>query len=380
MKISKNVFDYLYKHSLNKNTPAYIYNTQKIRECCRRFTSIRYEPKSIHFATMANIHPEFLKIMHEEGLGVFVNSPEHLKTVCKAGFSGKEIVFTASALCSETMKLVSDSGALIYLDSICQLKQWQAMFPEHPAGIRCNLGKMVKPKKTHASYFIGEESRLGFTPEEITQLAGSQTIIGLHLYVGTDILDYDYFFECYRALLSFAKLFPNLSYVNLGGGFGIDVNGKFPFDIETYGDRLTALLEEESVKLGRKIRLLLEPGRIIGAESGYFACNVTDVKIRKNTQLVGVNASTTQFPRPLLYPDSAFHPIAVLRNGFIANGKQVVSNVYGCSTYSRDYFVRKKNIPKTEIGDWVVFGNSGSYCASAHTQFLGFLKAEEIFL
>lgn len=380
MKVPKEVLDYLNGHLHNSNTPVYIYNSSKIRMCCRRFANIPYEPKSIHFATMANIHPEFLRIIREEGLGVFVNSPEHLKAVQKAGFSGKDIVFTASALCPESMKVANNFGVLVFLDSFSQLQQWQSMFPDNPVGIRCNLGKMVKPKKTRASYFIGEESRLGFTPLEIKQISGSEKIIGLHLYVGTDLLDYDYFFECYRALLNSAKLFPELKYINLGGGFGIDINGKFPFDIEMYGKRLTRLLTEESDKLGRNIHLLLEPGRIIGAESGYFACVVTDVKIRKDTQLVGVNASTAQFPRPLLYPEEAFHPIAVLRNGIFANGTPVMSNVYGCSTYSRDYFAKKKSISRTQIGDCVIFGNAGSYCASAYSTFLGFSPAKEVFL
>jgi len=380
MRISKNVFSQVSKHFKNDNAPIYLYDSDKIREYCKRFVSIPYSPKSIHFATMANCNPEFLSIIREEGLGVFVNSPEHLKTVVDLGFREKEIVFTASALCRDTMKLACDAGVMVFLDSPNQIKQWETFFPEKPFGIRCNLGTMVTPIKTHASYFIGEESRLGFTPEEIRAQKGNKNIIGLHLYVGTDILNYDYFFACYQSLLSFSKLFPNLSHIDLGGGFGINYNGSFPFDIERYGKKLKVMMEEVGVNSGRKLSLLLEPGRIIGAEAGYFACLVTDVKFRKDKQLIGINASTTQFPRPLFYPDKAIHPVAIIRDGALANGATVMSNVYGCSTYSRDYFIKNASVPKTNIGDWVIFGNAGSYCAAAFTQFLGFLPAEEKFL
>jgi diaminopimelate decarboxylase len=140
------------------------------------------------------------------------------------------------------------------------------------------------------------------------------------------------------------------------------------------------MMNEVAGSLDKELSLILEPGRIIGAESGYFSCLVTDVKTRKDRQLVGINASTTQFPRPLFYPEKAIHPVAIIRNGIFANGPTVRSNIYGCSTYSRDYFLKDASIPKTEIGDWVVFGNAGSYCATAYTHFLGFLPAEEILI
>lgn len=380
MRISKKVLSYVSQHFKNDSAPVYVYDTDKIREYCKRFVSIPYSPKSIHFATMANSNPDFLRIMREEGLGVFVNSPEHLKLACELGFKEKEIIFTASALCRDTMKLACDAGVNVYLDSPSQLKQWQALFPDKPVGIRCNLGRMVTPIKTLASYFIGEESRLGFSPEEINNQKGNKNIIGLHLYVGTDILNYDYFFACYQSLLSFGKLFPNLSHIDLGGGFGINHNGSFPFDIEQYGKKLNTMMKEVTATSGRKLCLMLEPGRIIGAEAGYFACLVTDVKIRKDKQLIGINASTTQFPRPLFYPEKAIHPVAIIRDGSLANGATVMSNVYGCSTYSRDYFIKNASVPKTEISDWVIFGNAGSYCAAAYTRFLGFLPAEEKFI
>ena len=380
MKVSEKVLSYVNQHFNKSSTPVYVYDKEKIRKYCQRFMSIPYSPKCIHFATMANSNPEFLEIIREEGLGVFVNSPEHLKLACEMGFKGRKIIFTASALCRETMQLAHDAGVIVFLDSPNQLKQWENLFPGKPVGIRCNLGRMVTPIETVASYFIGEESRLGFTPDEIFEQKGNPNIIGLHLYVGTDILNYDYFFACYQSLLSFSKLFPNLSIVDLGGGFGINYNGSFPFDIEKYGEKLKLMMQEVSANLNRELYLLLEPGRIIGAEAGFFACLVTDVKIRKDKQLIGINASTTQFPRPLFYPDKAIHPLAIIRNGSLANGTKVMSNVYGCSTYSRDYFLKDVSISKAEIGDWVIFGNAGSYCASAYTHFLGFLPAKEIFL
>jgi len=139
-------------------------------------------------------------------------------------------------------------------------------------------------------------------------------------------------------------------------------------------------MTEASYKKGYSIRLTLEPGRIIGGEAGFFICAVTDVKNRSNS-LVGVNASIAQFPRPLLYPDMAQHPAMIIRGSRqVLDDHDHSTTIYGCSTYSRDIFSKNIKLPKVQIGDIVVFGNAGSYCASSYIEFLGFTKPSEYFI
>jgi diaminopimelate decarboxylase len=380
MGIPNTVLEFLVSRSANSSAPCYVYDTSRIERNCRLFLEIPYENKSIHFATMANIHPEFLGIVRRSGLLAFVNSIEHLREVLAAGFPGQDIIFTASAMDDAAMSVVRDHDARVFLDSPSQLERWRQLFPESPVGIRCNIGDKVEPKDTRAGVFLGHRSRLGFTLTEIEAVAGDPLITALHLYAGTDIQDVDYFMECYQSLWDLAGLFPKLDCLNLGGGFSVSDREATPLFMEMYGQRVSQLMKKRSRALGRDIQLMLEPGRIIGCDTGYFFCKVTDVKVRNICQFVGVNASSTQFPRPLLYPDSAFHPVALLRGSRILSGEGITSSVYGCSTYSRDFLARDVALPPAEIGDWVVLGEAGSYCASAHTRFLGFPPAEEIFI
>jgi diaminopimelate decarboxylase len=279
------------------------------------------------------------------------------------------------------MRLVHDCGAQMNLDSPSQLELWLKLFPTEPIGIRCNIGDKVKPYATHAGFFIGKESRLGFSREEIAQIADKKIIKGLHLYAGTDIFDIDYFINCYKELTNIAADFPMLEYLNFGGGFGVSENGEKQFDILKYNARVTKLMDQVSHRKGSSMRLILEPGRIIGGEAGFFVCNVTDVKKRVNNTLVGVNASVAQFPRPLMYPDIARHPVMIIRDGFqLFEDPFYPTSIYGCSTYSRDLFSKNIQLPELKIGDIVVFGNAGSYSASSYTQFLGFPKPNEYFI
>jgi diaminopimelate decarboxylase len=343
--------------------------------------NIPYSPKSIHFALMANSTPQFIRLVKEAGLKVFVNSLLHLEIVRKLGFKGKEIVYAASAMDTKTMKRVRSCNAVVIMDSMGQFERWRALFPEVGVGIRCNIGTLVEPKKTLAGYFIGKKSRLGFTIDAIEQLKGNSAVKGLHIYVGTNILDIDYFLNCYSHITRLAILFPELEFLDFGGGFGLGENSSHKIDMNIYGQKVTELMDQLSDKLGRRIKLMLEPGRIIGGDAGYFVCKVVDIKMQGDHQLIGVNASCVQFPRPLFYPDSAYHPTSILAgNGSQKGSNKLTSSIFGCSTYSRDFLARNISLPETAIGDLVVLGYAGSYCSSAHTKFLGFPEAEEFFL
>lgn len=355
----------------------YVYDRSVIRENCRSFMTIPYEPKLITFASMANASVPFLETVRSEGVSIFVNSLGHLATALEIGFKGEEIVFTSSAMEESTMREVARVGAICNLDSVGQVSQWFRLFPDRPVGIRCNIGDRVEAKKTRGGYFLGKNSRLGLDLHEIEALENKALINGLHLYLGTDIIDLDYFRLCYETVAELAAMFPNLDYLDFGGGFGVTTESGLHFNMETYGRAVTEIMEKVSVAHGRAVKLILEPGRIIGGESAWFIARVTDVKERGDTQLVGVNASTAQFTRPLMYPDDAYHPITILHGD---TGALVKSAVYGCSTYSRDFFAKEIELPRLAPGDIISFGHAGSYCASSYTTFLGFDKAPEYYL
>ncbi len=361
--------------------PFYLYERDAIRAQCARFTGIRYGHKSIHFASMANAHPEFLATVRDAGLGIFVNSLGHLALAREVGFAADDIVFTASAMDPASMARVRDEGVVLNLDSTGQLERWWELFPDARVGIRCNIGTLVTPRRTRGGYFLGPESRLGLSVDEIRSLEGERRIRGLHLYLGTDINDLAYFTECYRQVVLLSRLFPALDYLDFGGGFGVETESRTPFDFRRYQGFVTRLMKSVSMDAGREVQLVLEPGRIIGCEAGHFVCQVTDVKHRAGRQLVGLDASTAQFTRPLFYPDEAYHPLTPLAaDGRDLDGDRLPSSLYGCSTYSRDYFARDVELPAMRVGDRVAFGHAGAYSASSYTTFLGFPRAAEVFV
>jgi diaminopimelate decarboxylase len=361
--------------------PFYLYDSEKIRENCRSLLNIPYTKKAIHFATMANANPKFLQIVKDMGLNVFVNSILHLETALELGYKGREIIYAASAMDEISMKKVHKSGANLIIDSTMQLDQWFKLFPGTDIGIRCNIGELVVPRKTLAGYFIGKESRLGFKPGEIRKLEGNPHISGLHLYAGTNIIDFKYFINCYKHVAELAELFPSLRFLDFGGGFGLSGPSSEVFDMARFSKSITELMDQVSSTIGRPIQLILEPGRIIGGDAGYFICRIVDIKHNGNHQLIGVNASCVQFPRPLFYSDSAYHPVSIISKNNSAGSKRMLkSTIFGCSTYSRDFLAQDVLLSQPSPGDLIVLGYAGSYCAAAYTKFLGFPQAREYFI
>lgn len=379
--ISEHLLEKIREYTDSGNTPFYVYDTKRIQENCRDFLNIPYNPLSVHYAMMANSNPRFLNIIKQAGLKIFVNSLLHLEMALDLNFRGDEIIYAASAMDESTMRQVKSNGVKLILDSIGQFELWQTLFPDAGIGIRCNIGDLVVPRKTNGGHFIGNQSRLGLTMDTIYSLKGNPCISGLHIYVGTNISEINYFLDCYKHVLDLAEFFPKLEYIDFGGGFGSGEKVKKRFNIQGYGRKVTELMNDITSISGRKISLILEPGRIIGADAGYFVCKITDIKMRNNQQLIGVNASSAQFPRPLFYADTAYHPVSIVsRNNTASDKTGRLSSIYGCSTYSRDYLARDVDLPPAHIGDIVILGHAGSYCSAAYTSFLGFPKAEEYFL
>ena len=178
-----------------------------------------------------------------------------------------------------------------------------------------------------------------------------------------------------------AVKFPNLEYLDFGGGFGVDEDNGSGFNFSKFGREVTKLMESISGRMHKKIKLILEPGRIIGGNAGFYITRVIDTKERNKKQVVILNSSIVQFPRPLFYGEKTRHPVFVFdQNGCYKNTDSRASMIVGCSTYSRDIFINKINLCQVEPGDFLIFGNAGSYCASSYTQFLGFEKPKELII
>jgi diaminopimelate decarboxylase len=337
--------------------------------------------KRIFFATMANDHPSILACVRECGLGVFVNSPTHLRLVREIGFDPARIVYAASNMLPEEMIACVRQNVNLVLDSIGQIQTLAEMITSPvEIGVRVNVGSALDRLDIRHDPLY----RFGLLPDELTvalEIArrGGIKIVGVHSYFGTGLMQPEILLNGLNRLAEQAEVLPDLRYLDTGGGFGVpDTLDGSEFDLKGYGEGAARIMHRFAEQLGREIELYIEPGRYLAADSGYFFVKVVDCKVREDRVFIGTNGSVACFPRPLLYPEQARHPCELIGERGRMPSHPHPAYVCGNSTYSQDFLARNIVLPLPEPGDSLVFYYAGAYGRSMVTRFLGKDHPEEI--
>jgi diaminopimelate decarboxylase len=360
--------------------PTYVYDLETLRDRCREVGSLAIEPKSVFFATMANDHPRVVECVREAGHGVFVNSRRHLEIALSGGFDVEDVVYAASNMVEDEMRLCLAHGVRVVLDSTEQVRRYGRMAgPGHEVGLRVSVGYADGDTlRTDPGY------RFGVLPEELPAAVAAARgqglrIGGIHSYFGTD-LPAEPLVEGIGRLAEVAATLPDVTFLDAGGGFCVPMPGEAPFDLGAYGSGVSGHLARLRLRLGRPVEFLVEPGRYLAASCGYFFVTVVDVKQRADRVFVGTTGSVAMFPRPLLYPERGVHPCGIVGRDPLEAADPRPIYVCGNSTYSQDFLARGIRLPLPCAGDTLVFGNAGAYCRSMATRFLGKERPVEVVL
>jgi diaminopimelate decarboxylase len=198
-------------------------------------------------------------------------------------------------------------------------------------------------------------------------------IVGLQTYIGTNTLDEEIYLNSVRILTSLASQFPNLRYINLGGGFGVpysDTDKEFSWN--NFGKEISRLFNQ----IGREMQLKIEPGRSIVGNAGYFLTRV--IELRDKDTLV-VDSPYTNFARPFVYHTNM--RVRCLRG----SEPKKIFNIRGCSINSNDFLSKsefdgdKAVLPEDiKEGELLCFYDSGAYSPAMQLDFLHYGKAKTV--
>jgi diaminopimelate decarboxylase/aspartate kinase len=147
--------------------------------------------------------------------------------------------------------------------------------------------------------------------------------------------------------------FPDLRFLDLGGGLGIpEKPGEEPLAL----DRLDAGIASVRNTLPG-IEMWLEPGRFLCAAAGVLLVRVTQKKGKGDFQYLGVTTGMNSLIRPALY--GAWHEIVNLSR--LDQPATELSTVVGPICESADKLGSDRLLPKTEEGDVLLIDNAGAY-------------------
>lgn len=368
-------------------TPFYIYDEAAIRANARRLTKAFSVFPSFqeHFAVKALPNPFILKILADEGFGADCASIPELVLAEIAGMKGESLMFTSNQTPAHEFIAAKERGAVINLDDITHIEYLQQVcgIPEL-ISCRYNPGPLKE-----GNVIIGhpEEAKYGFTREQI--FAGYAKLrelgakrFGLHTMVASNELCNDYHIETARLLFELAvelkaKLGIRIEFVNIGGGAGIPYRPEQePLDIETIASGMRKAYDEIIVPAGLDpLGLRLEWARIITGPYGWLVSKAVHKKSIYR-EYVGLDSCMADLMRPGMY--GAYHHVSV-------PGKETAPHtetydVVGSLCENNDKFAVQRQLPKIEVGEFVVIHDAGAHGRAMGFNYNGKLRCGELLL
>ena len=349
-------------------TPVYVYNLDKVKENYQKlFNSIPYENKKILFAMKSNFNVDILKTLRYLKCGIDAVSTEEIAYALDLGFKSEDILFTGIGISNEDIKYCISRGIVPNVGSIDLLERISKNYP----GI--NISIRINPDFGHGHHDHvitgGHHSKFGIYEsylEEVKRITEKYkvNVIGVHFHIGSGILDFEPYIRGIKKALDISRIFKTIEFVDIGGGIGIPYReNDNNFDLEKFGESISKLMDEFSKAEGRNVKLLLEPGRFLVAESGVLLAKVVEIKHTPLYKFAIVNTGFNHLARPVMY--GSYHELINISKIDSKEFEEIV--VAGNLCESGDIFTRNeegiepRRIQKVEYGDILGIFDAGAY-------------------
>ena len=338
-------------------TPLYVYNLDTVTTQVTRLRRA-FATAELFFAVKANPCGTVLRHLAALGLGAEVISEGELARALRAGFSPERILLGGPR---QDAGLIAAARAAkvgwVSLDSVSQAEVWLLK----PADVKflVRLNPALDPR-THEHLATGAAtSKFGMTFAEanyVAELLGER-LAGFHVHIGSQIADIDPYDEVFRQLERLLTQFPQVTTLDLGGGFAVP-----DFPLTEFSKKVTAFVG--------KRRLMLEPGRFLVAESGTLVTRVLHVKNGPVKHLI-CDAGMADLLRPALY--GARHPVRALGKG----GPTHTVDIDGPLCENADRLGRGVRLPEVQPGDLLAVSEAGAYGLTMSSHYASSLRPAE---
>ncbi|MGE8476675.1 MAG: diaminopimelate decarboxylase [Pseudomonas shirazensis] len=336
----------------------------------------------VRYAQKANPNLHILRLMRARGLALDAVSLGEIERALAAGATldrqPAELVMTSDVLDRATLARVVEAGIEVNAGSIDMLRQLGECSPGHRVWLRINPGfGHGHSRKTNTG---GENSKHGIWHEQLGEAldcirAHDLHPVGVHMHIGSGV-DYAHLEQVAQAMVELVgRLDMDIEAFSIGGGLSVPYrDGDTPVDIQRYARTWAAAKRQIETMLGHGVRMEIEPGRFLLAESGYLVTEVRAVKQMGGNRFIMVDAGFNDLLRPALY--GSYHRMTVLD----ANGNPVerplqLTQVAGPLCESGDVFTQDEHglaaqlLPQACVGDLLVIHDAGAYGASMSSNY-----------
>lgn len=364
-------------------TPVYVTSKSQLERNIEAYKRAFPEAEKL-YAVKANNNLALMKIIASSGFGADVFSSGELYLALLAGFKRERILFNGNSKSDSEIEMGISAGVKFSVDSLDELNSIENIAERE--GREVEIAFRINPDidpKTHPKIATGlRESKFGI-PEEgaikAYEIALSMKKVvpkGIHCHIGSQILETSPFVSAMRKIGRIAKelekLGVELEFIDMGGGLGIDYEGKGAITPDDLARDLLPAFEDVLSGLKSEPKLWLEPGRSIVGNSTILLTRVNAVK-KGYRNFVAVDAGFNLLIRPAMY--GAFHRVLVANK---EGGEEDIYTIVGPICESGDVLARDRRLPKIEKGDLIAILDAGAYGFSMSSQYNGRPRCAEV--
>ena len=364
-------------------TPLYVYDLAWIRErvrlFCEAFAGVDH---LIAYSVKANGNLSILRALHALGCGADITSGGELFRAVRAGIPADRIVFAGVGKSRREIESALEHGILAFnVESRGELERIEEV--ARVLGVTARFGVRVNPDVIAATphhYTATGHAATKFgvpwseTPELYAWAGGKEHLepLGIDVHIGSQIVDPEPYVRALdRVLELVAELRATgveLSYLDIGGGFGISYDDQPALDVHALAERIVPRVRAAG------LRLLLEPGRSLVGDAGVLLTRVQYVKRNEGKTFVIVDGGMSELIRPSHY--GGYHAIepVVEEPGRVPEAVDVVGPI--CET--GDFLALDRELPLPVQGDLLAVRTAGAYGFAMASNYNGRLRPAEV--
>jgi 2-[(L-alanin-3-ylcarbamoyl)methyl]-2-hydroxybutanedioate decarboxylase len=344
--------------TLRRPVCAYVYDLGALRNRAAAVRAAFPPGTTLLYAVKANGHPDVVRTLAAVCDGLEVASGGELDLAVAAG--ARRIVFGGPAKTPADLTAAVAAGAQINVESALELHRLNAVGRPVDVAIRVNRPGPALPG-SHA--MTGTPTPFGVDEADLPEVLALAArlpnirVAGFHLHAVSNNLDAAAHAAFITGALAWSRaqgIRPAL--VNVGGGLGVDHRSGATIDLAELRRRLPDPGDVE---------LIVEPGRILAADAGWYAAEVLDLKRTHGRWFAVLRGGTHHFRLPAAWGYS--HPFAVLPVDDWPHpwprpevtGAEVDAAGELCTP--RDVLTRGRYVQRLRAGDVLVFPRTGAY-------------------
>ncbi|MBN1245279.1 diaminopimelate decarboxylase [Candidatus Bathyarchaeota archaeon] len=369
------------------DTPLYVISESRIRDnytrLCNALTR-NYEKIRVYYAAKANSNLAVLNILEKEGAYLDAVSPGEVFMALTTGFPPSRILFTGTSVRNDELRFLADSNITVNFDSLSQLDRLLKI--KVPTVLSVRVNPEIGAGHHNHCITAGKNTKFGLWETDAvkaykTAKAAGVERFGIHMHVGSGVLDVDPFVLALDKLLNVAKkvhdeLGVSFEFVDMGGGIGVPYKPEDnELDLALFSEKVLALFKRrvKEYDLGEPF-FCVEPGRYLVCDASILLTRVNTVKVTPFKRFAGVDAGFNTLVRPTMY--GSYHHVLVA-NKLDAPDEETY-DVAGPVCESGDLLAKDRRLPKIQEGDLLAVLNAGAYGYAMSSQYNARPRAAEV--